>query len=145
MHVSSHSLLKKFSIVLNWGTRLETSFKIDRPGIAWGGGGGGLTVFRFHIPSTPGGSEVLWSLYVSLAISVWLSWLPSWQNDTIKFWILNWNKSSRDLCCIDENVQPREFTRPLPMFTSLMQGSKNRPPSGHLRLKNPVWRVKKSF
>ena len=25
------------------------------------------------------------------------------------------------------------------------QGSKNRPPSGHLRLKNPVWRVKKSF
>ena len=27
----------------------------------------------------------------------------------------------------------------------LPQGSKNRPPSGHLRLKNPVWRVKKSF
>ena len=26
-----------------------------------------------------------------------------------------------------------------------LQGSKNRPPSGHLRLKNPVWRVKKSF
>ena len=25
------------------------------------------------------------------------------------------------------------------------QGSKNRPPSGHLRLKNPVWRVKHSF
>ena len=27
----------------------------------------------------------------------------------------------------------------------LNQGSKNRPPSGHLRLKNPVWRVKHSF
>ena len=26
-----------------------------------------------------------------------------------------------------------------------LQGSKNRPPSGYLRLKNPVWRVKKSF
>ena len=26
-----------------------------------------------------------------------------------------------------------------------LQGSKNRPPSGHLLLKNPFWRVKKSF
>ena len=30
-------------------------------------------------------------------------------------------------------------------FCSLLQGSKNRPPSGHLRLKNPVWRVKNPF
>ena len=45
------------------------------------------------------------------------------------------------------------FSRKVPFFLAgknakialQYQGSKNRPPSGHLRLKNPVWRVKKSF
>ena len=46
-------------------------------------------------------------------------------------------------------ITSRSFPREIPVlrrfFRHRFQGSKNRPPSGHLRLKNPVWRVKKSF
>ena len=40
-----------------------------------------------------------------------------------------------------ESHQHRDGPSCCPVTSS--QGSKNRPPSGHLRLKNPVWRVKK--
>ena len=43
------------------------------------------------------------------------------------------------LCIATERLLDQES------IPTKQQGSKNRPPSGHLRLKNPVWRVKKSF